>query len=181
MYIGYKYNYRKGLSFVAKEGVRSTTFGITYLLKYPDQFSNVSIRPVASPHIMSKFFVLVNEVDSHNKSRQSVLVLEKFWVTQCGWLWLCTNVAMGMTITIFWKLFFYGIKRDHYDKFIGIREFLERIAMDCVSNPFTTDTGTPEKNIPSLGEIYNKGTVSTCWSLNYSSSSPYNSDISMIS
>ena len=43
---------------------------------------------------------------------------------------LCTAAAMGMTITNFWKLFCHGIKRDLYDKFIGIREFSERISLD---------------------------------------------------
>ena len=83
------------------------------------------------------------------------LALEKFWFMQYGWIRLCTTVAMGMTITNCWKLFRCGIKREHYDKFIGIREFSERLAMDCFSNPFTTDTGTLIKNIPSLDEIDN--------------------------
>ena len=63
----------------------------------------------------------VNKDDFHNKSRQSDFALEKLWVTQCGWLQLCTKVAMVMNITICWKLFCYGIKRDYYDKLIGIR------------------------------------------------------------
>ena len=79
---------------------------------------------------MSKFFGLVNEVESHRKSCHSDVALEKLWVTQCSWIRLCTTVAMGTTITNFWKLFRYGVKRDHHDKFIGIREFLERISVD---------------------------------------------------
>ena len=86
---------------------------IPYLLKYPDQCSNVSIRPVDHPLLMSKCFDSVNEVDSHNKSLQSDIVLEKFWVTQCGWIRFCTNVAMGMTINNSRKCFCYGVKRDH--------------------------------------------------------------------
>ena len=70
---------------------------------------------------MYKFFGAVNEVESHNKSRQYDLALEKFWVTRCGWIQLCTTVAMGITITNFWKLFCYGFKRYHYEKLIGIR------------------------------------------------------------
>ena len=57
---------------------------------------------------------------------------------------------------------------------------MEQISDDCFNNPFKTDTGTPAKNIPSLDEIDNKGTVSTCRSLIYFSSSPYNSEISTI-
>ena len=130
---------------------------------------------------MSKFFGSVNKLDTQNKYRQSYLALEKFWVTQCCWLWFCTTVDVGMTITNFWKLFRYGVKRDHHDKSIGIREFSERIAVHCFKNNFTTDTWTTAKNIPYIDEIYNEGTVSTCWRLNYSSSSPRNSEISTIS
>ena len=50
----------------------------------------------------------VSEVESHKKSRQSDLALDKLWVTQCGWMRLCTTVSMGMSITDFWKLFCYG-------------------------------------------------------------------------
>ena len=129
---------------------------------------------------MSKCFGSVNEVDSHSKSRQSDLALDKFWVTQCVWLRLCNNVAVGMKINNFWKLFWYGVKKDHYDNFIGIREFSKRIAADCFNNTFTTDTGTLSKNILSLDEIDNEGTVSYCRRLNYSIYFPRNSEISTI-
>ena len=52
--------------------------GFTYLSKYPDQFSNVSIIPIARPLIMSNFFGLVDEVDSHNNPRQLYIALENF-------------------------------------------------------------------------------------------------------
>ena len=52
--------------------------------------------------------------------------------------------------------------------------------MDFFCNPFTTYTGTPAKNIPSLDEIDNEGIVSTCQNLNYSSSSLRNLEISTI-
>ena len=97
--IGYKYNTCGVLSFIDTFGAGSTKSGIPYLSKYPDKFYNFAIFLVACPLIMSKFFGSVNEVDSHKKSRQSDLALEKFWVTHRGWLRLCTTVAMGMTIT----------------------------------------------------------------------------------
>ena len=103
--------------------------------------------PVARPLVMSNKYV-VNEVDSHNKSRQYDLALKKWWVTQCGWLRLCTTVAMVITITNFWKMFSYGVKRDHYDKLIGIRELSEQIAQYFFNNTFSPDRGTPAKNKP---------------------------------
>ena len=78
---------------------------------------------------MYKFFRYFNEVDSHNKSRNSDLAMDKFWVTQYGWLRLFTKVSMGMTIANLWKLFCYGVKRDHYEKMIGIRKFQELLAI----------------------------------------------------
>ena len=102
-------------------GAGSTTLCIPYLSEYPEKFNNVSIHPVSCPLLMSKFFGAVNEVDSHNKFRQSDIAMEKFMVTQCGWLRLCTTVSMGMTITNCWKLFCYGVKRNHFNKSISIR------------------------------------------------------------
>ena len=77
------------------------------------------------------------------------------------------TVAMGMTITNFWKLFRCGVKRDHYEKLIGIREFSERIAHDLFNNPFSTDRGTPAKKIPPLDEFDDGYTVSTFRSLHF--------------
>ena len=125
-----KYNTRKVLSFIVTDNTGSTKTGIPYLSKYPDQFTNVAIRPVARPLVMSFFFPAVNVVDSQNKSRHSDLVLEKWWVTQCGWLRVCITVAIGMNITNSWNMFCYGFKIYHYKKLIGIRELLEQLAQD---------------------------------------------------
>ena len=56
--IGYKYNARKVLSFIVTENAGSIKTGITYLSKYPDQFTYVAICPVARPLVMSIFFLL---------------------------------------------------------------------------------------------------------------------------
>ena len=53
--IGYKYNARKVLSFIVTDNAGSTKTGILYLSKYPDQFTNVAILPVARPLVMSKY------------------------------------------------------------------------------------------------------------------------------
>ena len=85
---------------------------------------------------MCKFFVSDNEVESHNKSRRSDLSLEKFWVAQCVWIRLCTTVDMGMTITNFWKLFHYGVKRDCCEKSIGIIEFFGTTCSSLLQQSF---------------------------------------------
>ena len=82
---------------------------------------NVAVFCVANTLVIYRFFGYVNGVYSNKKLRQSVLVLEKFWVTHVGWLRLYMTVVMGMTITNFWKLSSCGGKRYHYYKLIGIR------------------------------------------------------------
>ena len=54
--IGYKYNARKVIYFIVTENAGSTKTGIPYLSKYPDQFTNAAISPVARPLVMSIFF-----------------------------------------------------------------------------------------------------------------------------
>ena len=44
--VSYKYNVQKVISFIVTNNAGSTKTGIPYLSKYPDQFTNVSIRPV---------------------------------------------------------------------------------------------------------------------------------------
>ena len=116
--IGCKFNYREVLSFIATERGGSTKYGIPHLSKFNDQFDNASTLPVYCHQIMSKY---VNEIDSHNKYRQSDLCLENYWVTQCGWLRVYAIVSLGMTIQNFRRRFFYGFKRDHFDTIIRIR------------------------------------------------------------
>ena len=58
--IGYKYNARKVLYFTVTEDAGSTHAGLPYLSKYHDQFSNVSICPVAHPLVIYNFFGSVN-------------------------------------------------------------------------------------------------------------------------
>ena len=52
--IGYKYNAQKVISFIVTDNAGITETGITYLSKYPDEFTNVAIRPIAHPLVMSK-------------------------------------------------------------------------------------------------------------------------------
>ena len=65
--IGYKYNVRKVLSFIVTDNAGSTKTGIPYLSKYPDQFTNVSIRPVSRPLVMSKNLILMRLTPTTNQ------------------------------------------------------------------------------------------------------------------
>ena len=82
--IGYKYNSRKVLGFIATEGAGSTEPGDPYLSRFPGIYSNVSVRPVVLPHLIGRYFNACNAIYNHNRMRQSDLLLEKYWVTQSG-------------------------------------------------------------------------------------------------
>ena len=50
--IGYKYNVRKVLSIIVTDNTGRKKTVIPYLSKYPDQFTNVAIHPIARPLVM---------------------------------------------------------------------------------------------------------------------------------
>ena len=96
--IGYKYNSRKVLGFIATEGAGSNEPGDPYLSRFPDIYSNLSVRPVFHPRLIGRYFNACNAIDNHNRMRQSNISLEKYWVTQSGYFRLATTVALGMGI-----------------------------------------------------------------------------------
>ena len=79
--IGYKYNKKIVLTFIATKGARSTDAGEPYKARFPEKFGNVCVRNVARPSIVSNYFNFSNCVDLHNQARQFDLALEKKWVT----------------------------------------------------------------------------------------------------
>ena len=80
------YNALKVLYFLFIDNTGITKDDIPYISKYLDQFDNFYICPVACPLVMYKLFGFVNEVNYQKKSRKSNLVLEKYWVNNCGCL-----------------------------------------------------------------------------------------------
>ena len=97
--IGYKYNSRKVIGFIATEGAGSTELGDPYLSCFHDIYYNVSVRPVVRPHFMGRNLNACNAIENQNRMRQSDLFLEKYWVTQSGYFRLATTVVLGMGIT----------------------------------------------------------------------------------
>ena len=83
--IGYKYNSRKVLGFIATEGAGSTEPGDPYLSGCPEIYSNVSVLPTDCPHFLDRHFNACNIIDHHNIIRQSYIALDKHWVTQTGY------------------------------------------------------------------------------------------------
>ena len=74
--IGYKYNYRKVLGFIATERDGSTEPGDPYLSLFPDIYSNVSVRPVVFSHLLGGYFNACNVIYNQNRMWQSDISLE---------------------------------------------------------------------------------------------------------
>ena len=100
---GYKYNTKTILYFVSTEQAASTTDGTPYEMKWTDEYSNVHIRTVPRPELVSFFFEHVNAVDVHNHLRQHCLKLEKKWVTHNPYFRLATTLT-GMNVVDTYRL-----------------------------------------------------------------------------
>ena len=109
MCIGYKYNSKKVLGFIADEGSGSTEPGNTYLSCCPDIYSDVFFRPIVRPCLLGSHVNTCNAIYNHNRMRKSDLAIDKYWVTYSDYFRLATTVEFGMVITDGNLLFCHGI------------------------------------------------------------------------
>ena len=128
--IGYKSNSSKVLGFISNEGAGSTEPGYPYLSRFPDIYSNVSVRPVVHPCLLVRYSNACNAIDNHNRMRQSDLSLEKYWVTQSGYFRLATTVALGVGITDGKLLYCHGVSEGNEDKKMSTLEYNNRTVYD---------------------------------------------------
>ena len=96
--IGYKYNSRKFLGFIATKGAGSTESGDPYLYCFPEMYYNVYICPIDCTNLIGRYFNACNSIDNKNRMQQSDTELDKYWVTQSGYFRLSTTVALCMGI-----------------------------------------------------------------------------------
>ena len=120
--IGYKYISRKVLGFISTDGAGSTEPGDPYLSCFPEIYSNVSVSPVVRPHFPVKYFNAYNEIENHNRMRQSNIALKKYWVTHSGYFRLETAVALGMVITEGKLLYRHGVAEGNEENKISTLE-----------------------------------------------------------
>ena len=65
--IGYKYNKKKVLFFIATKGAGHTEPGEPYVAKWKDKNLNTLTREVPRPEIVSKYFQKSNVIDVNNQ------------------------------------------------------------------------------------------------------------------
>ena len=142
--IGYKYNARKVLCFIATKNAGSTRPGKPYIARFPDEFGNVSNRAVPRPSIITQYFENSDKVDAHNHVRQYQLALEKRWITHCGWFRISTTF-IGITLSDAWKCVKFQSKNSVLRK-LTIKQFADRVAWDCANNPHSDDKDSTTGN-----------------------------------
>ena len=149
--IGYKYNMKKVLSFIATEGAGHTKPGEPYEAKWLDDNGRACSRKVPRPHILSEYFSHSNQIDKHNHARQSQLGIEKYVVVECGYFRLfCTY--LGITVTDAWKLYRAGLGEDCANKDISILSFANILCKTHLLNDYnkTKYESTPTPTLRSL-------------------------------
>jgi hypothetical protein len=143
--IGYKYNARKILLFVATKNAGSTKPGTPYKAKFPDKFGNTKERSVICPAVISQYFDSSDAVDSHNHARQFLLALEKHWVTHNPWFRIDTTI-IGMTVVDAWKCLQYHLKRTYLQ--YTAKQVADCIAWDCVNNKLCSSKTSSVEHVP---------------------------------
>jgi hypothetical protein len=103
-----------------------------YESKYDNEWGELGVREIDRPNVVHFLYEYLPLIDEHNKQRQSILELEKLWLTKDPWFrLLCT--LMGMTIVDFHRFFRYnsikirGKKQEEVDTFRVVK-FIDKIA-----------------------------------------------------
>ena len=134
--MGYKYNMKKVLCFIATEGAGHTGDGDPYEAKWLDSNGRMASRKISRPHMLSEYFKYSNQIDKHNHARQSQLAIEKNVITQCGYfrLW-CTY--LGITVTDTWKLYRHHLGEQMANKDISILAFANILCKTHLLNDYS--------------------------------------------
>ena len=126
--LGYKYNRRKILYFVMTKGAGSTLPGSAYVAKFADSFGNVRSRLIGRPACLSRYFSKSAKIDNTNQLRQSVLALEKCWVTTDCWFRLFTTIV-GMTVTDAYLALRSSVVATHHFAKLGLLDFVDQLLL----------------------------------------------------
>lgn len=133
--MGYKYNKRKVICFVATKGAGHTEAGVSYEAKWKDSNGNTCCRNVPRPELASKYFLESNRIDMFNQARQAELKLEKHWVSEDGYF-RCITTLFGICVTDAWKGYQYHLPNKHRHKGIEILHFAKLLTKDLLENGF---------------------------------------------
>lgn len=150
--IGYKYNSRNVLSFIATKNAGSTrpAADTPYLASFPDEFNNVKKRAVERPQVISIYFQCSNAFDKSNQTRQDMLGIERLWLTNDCWF-RTSSSFLGFIATDAWHALRGGVGARHVWRNITMWDFVSRLSVDfmTLSELYSSDP-VPPINMPAL-------------------------------
>ena len=153
--IGYKYNKKKTISFVATPNTGHTKPGVPYEAKWRGVNGEMMVREVPHPHLISQYFKHSNAVDTHNHLRQGELGLEKQWVTHDGFFRIITTL-FGIVVTDAFLVYRHQLPTGHHHKNLSIKRFSDMLCSDLLHNNFPSVVPDDSVFLPADDENKNK-------------------------
>ena len=95
---------QKGVSYFVSTCGSTEPSDIKYESKFEDAWGNTGFKLIDRPQLCHFLFEYLPLIDEHNKQRQSILALEKRWLTKDPWLRLVTTLV-GMSCVDMHRLF----------------------------------------------------------------------------
>jgi hypothetical protein len=151
--MGYKYNKRKVMHFIATAGAANTFDGDDpYMQRWADEYGNIlCVRAIPRPALASEYFSHSPRVDNHNQSRHHDLALEELWQTQDCLFRLWTNF-MGIHLIDCWKLCRFHLPSSHHLSKCSVVDFSDNLATALLKNRLPHDIDkrvvTPRRAAP---------------------------------
>jgi hypothetical protein len=111
-----------------------------YECKFEDEWGNTQSRPINRPEICHFLFQYLPLIDEHNKQRQSLLCLEKRWLTKDPWYRLMTTLLGQSTVDMhrvyrYWEIKECGKTYEEIDS-LRIIEFSDQVAAGLRLYPY---------------------------------------------
>jgi hypothetical protein len=98
---------QKGVSYFISSCGSTVPSQIKYESKFEDEWGMTNFREIDRPQIVHFLFEYLPLVDEHNKQRQSLLSLEKRWLTKDPWFRLVCTI-LGMSVVDMHRCFRYN-------------------------------------------------------------------------
>ena len=123
------------LTFIGTSNAGSTLPGEPYIARFPDNFGNLEEREIERPQVVSRYFKYSDKIDSHNKTRQGDIALEKYWRTTNCWLRLSTTFV-GLNLADSWNAVRFHAADDSGFKNMPVELFAESLVYDLWNKPW---------------------------------------------
>ena len=97
---------QKGVSYFISTCGSTDPHEIKYESKFEDEWGNTNYKLIDRPCFAHFLYQYLPLIDEHNKQRQSLLQLEKRWLTKCPWTRLVSSI-LGMCVVDMHRIFRY--------------------------------------------------------------------------